>query len=59
MLDHAPPLRVTGPVVDTCGSGGDRAHTVNISTMAAVVVAAAGARVVKHGTVRIVGVRVS
>jgi anthranilate phosphoribosyltransferase len=49
MLDHAPPLNVTGPVVDTCGSGGDRAHTVNISTMAAIVVAAAGARVVKHG----------
>src|SRR3954470_20392642 len=49
MLEHAPPLRVAGPVVDTCGSGGDRAHTVNISTMAAVVVAAAGARVVKHG----------
>jgi anthranilate phosphoribosyltransferase len=49
MLDHAPPLRVTGPVVDTCGSGGDRAHTVNISTMAAIVVAASGARVVKHG----------
>src|SRR5947208_780918 len=49
MLDHAPALRVTGPVVDTCGSGGDRAHTVNISTMAAIVVAAAGARVVKHG----------
>src|SRR5436305_10218300 len=49
MLEHAPPLAVAGPVVDTCGSGGDRAHTVNISTMAAIVVAAAGARVVKHG----------
>src|SRR4051812_46195307 len=49
MLDHAPQLQVTGPLVDTCGSGGDRAHTVNISTMAAIVVAAAGARVVKHG----------
>src|SRR4051812_8409004 len=49
MLEHAPPLHVAGPVVDTCGSGGDRAHTVNISTMAAIVVAAAGARVVKHG----------
>jgi anthranilate phosphoribosyltransferase len=49
MLDHAAPLELAGPMVDTCGTGGDRAATVNISTLAALVVRGAGGRVVKHG----------
>jgi anthranilate phosphoribosyltransferase len=49
MLSHAERIQVDAPAVDTCGTGGDRAHTVNISTMSAMVVAGTGARVVKHG----------
>ncbi len=49
MLDHATSVAVPGPVLDVVGTGGDRAHTVNVSTMSAIAVAAAGARVVKHG----------
>jgi len=49
MYAHAQPLQVSGRVVDIVGTGGDRSRTVNISTMAAVVMAGAGARVIKHG----------
>lgn len=49
MLAHAHRIEVPGPVIDVVGTGGDRACTVNISTMAALVVAGTGATVVKHG----------
>jgi anthranilate phosphoribosyltransferase len=49
MLENAGPIEVTGPALDVVGTGGDRAQTVNISTMSALVAAGAGARVVKHG----------
>lgn len=49
MLRHAVRIEVPGSCVDVVGTGGDRWHTVNISTTAALVVAGAGRRVVKHG----------
>lgn len=49
MTEHATAITLADDAVDIVGSGGDRANTVNISTMAALVAAAAGARVVKHG----------
>ncbi len=50
MYAHANLIEVPGPTVDVVGTGGDRAGTVNISTMSAIVVAGTGATVVKHGS---------
>ncbi len=49
MIAHCSPILITERAVDTVGTGGDGAHTINISTTAAIIAAAAGARVVKHG----------
>lgn len=49
MLSHAHRIEVPGTTVDIVGTGGDRHHSVNISTMAALVAAGAGLTVVKHG----------
>jgi anthranilate phosphoribosyltransferase len=49
MLRHAIRIEVPGRTVDVVGTGGDGQNTVNVSTMAALVVAGAGLTVVKHG----------
>ncbi len=49
MRQHATRIEVPGPLVDTCGTGGDRSGTFNLSTAAALTAAACGVRVAKHG----------
>ena len=50
LYKHAAPITIQERAVDTVGTGGDGFHTINISSTAAIVAAAAGARVVKHGS---------
>jgi anthranilate phosphoribosyltransferase len=49
MYEHSAPIEITERAVDTVGTGGDGFNTINISTTAAIVAAAAGAKVIKHG----------
>ncbi len=50
MRAHATPVQVkTRPVLDTCGTGGDRSFTFNVSTVSAFVAAGCGVHVAKHG----------
>ncbi|MEY2850152.1 MAG: hypothetical protein RJA96_23 [Actinomycetota bacterium] len=49
MYQHCASISINERAVDTVGTGGDGAHTINISTTSAIIAAAAGAKVIKHG----------
>jgi anthranilate phosphoribosyltransferase len=49
MLTRAEPLSIGGEVLDVVGTGGDRLGSINVTTLAALIAAGAGARVCKHG----------
>lgn len=51
MRDHATPMPHEGDVLEIVGTGGDRSNTINVSTTAAIVIAAGGVPVAKHGNV--------
>jgi len=49
MLEKASRIDIAGPLLDTCGTGGDESGSFNVSTCAAFIAAGAGARIAKHG----------
>src|ERR1700722_11691393 len=49
MMERSEPLAIEGDLVDTCGTGGDRSGSINVSTISSLILAGAGLRVCKHG----------